>query len=358
MLKGGFAITSSIWTSVLVARERVAPTGSQSLVVDAVDGEVHLGHPPGALVELLTVDRDILGVAVMLIDEFLGLHGHAARSAAGVIDATVRRLEHLNENPNHALRGVELATSLSFGAGELLQEVLIDLAQQVTCPLVALAAELRAVEQVEQLAQAALVDVVPVEDPRQSARKRLVVGHHQVHRIVDELAHVLLRLPRGSRQALGVLRKVRPSCGRGHDEDAVALVLLRVVDQGLDLLLVVALGLQLTTDGLTALVVRIGDLLKEDQSEDDVLVLAGAQRATKLVGGLPESVLEFLQCRRRRRFLLLPWRHPQLTSFSISLAGIPLVVDRVSRVTAPAATPSIKAFFSSCAASSRRLTLS
>ena len=63
---------------MLVAGEGVAPAGAEALVVDAVDGEVHLRHPPGLLDRLLAEDGDVLGIAVVLVDEPLGLDEHAA----------------------------------------------------------------------------------------------------------------------------------------------------------------------------------------------------------------------------------------------------------------------------------------
>ena len=84
---------------VLVAGEGVAPAGAETLVLDAVDGEVHLRQPPGLLDRLLAEDRDVLGVAVVLVDELLGLDEHAARPAARVVDPAVVRLQHLDDAP-------------------------------------------------------------------------------------------------------------------------------------------------------------------------------------------------------------------------------------------------------------------
>ena len=69
--------------------------------------------------------------SVVRLEELLGLHEHAARPAARVVDPPVSRLQHLDEHPHHAGRRVELAAPLALGRGELLQEVLVHLAEQV-----------------------------------------------------------------------------------------------------------------------------------------------------------------------------------------------------------------------------------
>ena len=82
---------------VLVAGEGVAPAGGE-VGVEAVDGEVHLGHPPGALVELLAVDGNVRALHVVGREEFLGLDEHAAGSAAGVVDPAAVRFKDLDED--------------------------------------------------------------------------------------------------------------------------------------------------------------------------------------------------------------------------------------------------------------------
>ena len=62
---------------VQVAGKSVAPRRAQ-VAEDAMDGQVHLRHPPGALVQLLAVDGDVAGRAVVRLQELLGLHEHAA----------------------------------------------------------------------------------------------------------------------------------------------------------------------------------------------------------------------------------------------------------------------------------------
>ena len=62
---------------------------------------------------------------------FSRLHEHAAGAAAGVVNAALVGGEHLDQQPDDADGGVELAAVLAFGAGELGEEILVDAAEQV-----------------------------------------------------------------------------------------------------------------------------------------------------------------------------------------------------------------------------------
>ena len=101
------------------------------VALDPADGEVHLGQAPGRRVALLPVDGDVALAAAVLLHELLALHEHAARAAAGVVDAALERLDHLDQQLDHAARRVELAAALALGAGEAPEEVLVDAAEHV-----------------------------------------------------------------------------------------------------------------------------------------------------------------------------------------------------------------------------------
>ena len=75
------------------------------LRVDATNGEVHLGQSPGSVVRLLPIDGDVADSAAVRLDEFLALHEHAARAAAGIVDAAFVGREHLHQNADD-MRGV------------------------------------------------------------------------------------------------------------------------------------------------------------------------------------------------------------------------------------------------------------
>src|SRR5699024_11813602 len=101
--------------------------------IESVDGQVHFCHAPGTFVEFLAIDGDRGAVFVMCVEEFLGLDKHATGSAAGIIDASAGRLEDFNEDAHDIGRSIELTTASTFFPGEFLQEILIHLAEQVTC---------------------------------------------------------------------------------------------------------------------------------------------------------------------------------------------------------------------------------
>ena len=94
-------------------------------------GEVHLGQLVGGGGELLPVDGDVLLVAVVAFDKLDGLHEHAARAAAGVVDFAPVGLDHFGDEIDDALGGVELAPELALGGGEFAEEVFIDPADGV-----------------------------------------------------------------------------------------------------------------------------------------------------------------------------------------------------------------------------------
>src|SRR5881628_1997174 len=70
---------------MLVGVEGVAV---RDLCVDAADGEIHLGQAPGGVVGFLAVYRNVAELAAMGFDKLLAADEHAARTAAGVVDAT------------------------------------------------------------------------------------------------------------------------------------------------------------------------------------------------------------------------------------------------------------------------------
>src|SRR5436189_111433 len=110
----------------------IAPEGVGLLFTeirfDAADGEIHHGEAARGGVALLTVDADVAELAAVGFDEFFRLHEHAAGTAAGIVDAAFVGSEHLDEETHDALRCVELAALLAFGAGELAEKIFVNAA--------------------------------------------------------------------------------------------------------------------------------------------------------------------------------------------------------------------------------------
>src|SRR5437867_11517173 len=113
----------------------IAPEGVGLLFAeigfDAADGEVHHGETAGGGVALLTVDADVAELAAVGFDEFFRLHEHAAGTAAGIVNAAFVGSEHLDEKTHDALRGVELTTLFSLGAGKPAEEVFVNATEQI-----------------------------------------------------------------------------------------------------------------------------------------------------------------------------------------------------------------------------------
>ena len=202
-------------------------------------------------------------------DELHRLYEHAGGAAAGVVDPALVRLQYLHEKAHHGTRRVELAALPALGQGELLQEILVDSAQHVRGARIG-SAHPNVAHQVDHLSQAALVQ----------GGTCVVLGKHVLERRVVPLdgGHRVVHGP-----AYGGLLRLRlqpgPTGLRRHPEDALGAVLVRVfgvraVD---DLLLQLGVGL---LEG-------IGDVLQEDQTENDMLVLGGVHAAPQGVGHQP-----------------------------------------------------------------------
>lgn len=82
---------------VNVAGESVTPTGAQASGVNTVDGEVHLRHAPGLLIEFLAVHGDLGGVLIVAGEELFSLNKHAAGTAAGVVNAALIWFKDLHQ---------------------------------------------------------------------------------------------------------------------------------------------------------------------------------------------------------------------------------------------------------------------
>ena len=203
-------------------------------------------------------------------DELHRLHEHARGAAAGVVHPAAVGLEHLDQELDHAARRVELAALLALGARELREEVLVDAAEHVL-GAARLVADLDVADQVDELAEARLVERGAGVVLGQHALERRVVALDAGHGVVDELADGRLA---------GLRLQVRPARLGRHPEDALGAVLVGILGVG---------ALRLLGDELGVMLLEgVGDVLEEDQPEDDVLVLGGVHAAAQRVGHPPE----------------------------------------------------------------------
>ena len=288
------------------------------LALDAADGEVHLGEPPSGVVRLLAVDGDVAArlAAVPVAggvraDELHRLHEHPRRAAAGVVDPSPPRFQHLDQELDDASRGVELAALLALGARELRKEVFVDAAEHVLGAGVRVAHPDIA-DHVDDLAEPLLVE----------RRAGVVLGQHVLEHGVVALdrGHCIVHEPADD-GLLGLGLEMAPARLRRHPEDVLGPVLVGVLRIGTLMLLVLEPGVHLLEG--------VGDVLEEDEPEDDVLVLGRVHRAAQGVGHAPQ--LGLVACRGA----LIPslWgrglrrqtghRRRRLTTASLQLGGWP-----------------------------------
>jgi len=268
--------------------------------VDPADGEVHFGEAPGGLVGLLTVDgdhvgrvnRDTVAVAFLLIvvlvglDELLALHEHTARPAAGVEDPAFIGFEHLHEELDDAPGRVELATLLPFGKGELPEEILIDLSEDVLA-LCLVSPQSYGADEVDKTTEACPVEVLPGidlgKDPLQG-RVPVLDGLHGLINVPADI-HLLAVLEKDLCLLRVVGDPLPPGDGR-YEEHPLGGILVGVLGIGP---LVFALAfLQPGMEDLKG----IGYVLQEYEAKDDVLVLGGIHVLAELIRGLPECRLD------------------------------------------------------------------
>lgn len=239
---------------------------------ESAHGEVHLGQLVGGGGELLPVNRDVLGVAVVAFDKLERLHEHAARAATGVVDLALVGLDHFGDEIDDALRGVELAPQLALGGGEFAEEVFIDPADGV---LLLVADGVDVVDGIDEGGELAAIQPEAGEVVvRQGALERGIALLHRGEGGVDLDRDVAL---------LGMLLDVGPAGGLRQVEDILHGVELHHVE-----VFLLALCHQLGP----ALLEFVGDELEEDQREHDVLVFRGLDGAPQLGGGVPEGFLE------------------------------------------------------------------
>ena len=205
-------------------------------------------------------------------DEVDRLDEHAGGAAARVVDPALVRLQHLDEEPHDRAGSVELAALAALGQGELLQEVLVDVAQHVSGAGLG-STDHDVADHVHDLSQASLVQGRAGVVLGQHVLERRVVPLDGDHGVVDQPADVgLARL----------VPEVLPAGLGRHPEDVLSDVLVSVLG---------GLLTQLVKHLRVALLECVGDVLQEDQAKDDVLVLGCVHAAAQGVSHAPELSL-------------------------------------------------------------------
>ena len=128
-------------------------------------------------------------------------------------------------------------------------------------------------DQINDLAETALIEsgagVVLVED----ALERFVLALKRGHGVVDKRADL---------GVLGLLLDVVPACFERHPRDILCEVFV----------LILRVGVLVGAERGVLLEEGVGDVLEEDQAEDNVLVLGGVHVAAELIADLPKAVFE------------------------------------------------------------------
>jgi len=213
------------------------------------------------------------------LDEAFGLHEHARRAAAGVVDAALVGFEHFDQQAHDAARREELAAELALGLGELAQEVLVDAAECVA-RLGAVALEADIGDQVDQPLHLLRCDAAACVVARQLALEVGVVALDGEDGVVDQ---------RGDVRPRGLVLEVLPARLGWHPENPLGGVLVAVLQQAIELWTGDAVGLQLGLQFLASRLEGVGDVLQEQQAEDDMLVLGGIDLAAQRIGGFPQD---------------------------------------------------------------------
>jgi len=264
---------------VLVAEERVGRLLAEP-GLDAVDGEVHVGEAPRRGVALLPEDGDVGAPAAVGLDKLFRLDEHAPAAAGRIVDTAVVRLQHLDEHPHDTARRVELAAQLSLGCGEFAEEVLVDSAKHVAS-LTGATFETDIGDQVDETFHLHRLNAAASVVAGELALEVRVITLDCKDRIVDQ---------RGDVWSGSLILKIRPSRFLRHPKDALSRILVAGFKQAVELFARNAVfrqpGLQFVTTAFEA----VGNVLEEQQAQNNVLVLGGIDLSTEGVGGLPQSV--------------------------------------------------------------------
>lgn len=212
----------------------------------------------------------------MGFDKFLGLHKHATRATAGLVDSAFVWCKHGNQQAHHAAKGIELPAVFAFRAGKLSQEILKDPTQHILGPVGSIR-QLDGSYKIDQSTQPIFIKIGPNIVLIQGALETRVVALYGDHGIIHQFAYGGL---------FGIGLQMRPASRLGHQENILGQVFVLTLRGG-------------TFEAAFALFQFIVMFLeasemffKEDEAEHNMLVLCGIQAITQLVSGKPELGFE------------------------------------------------------------------
>ena len=94
---------------------------------------------------------------------------------------------------------------------------------------------------------------------------------------------------RGDVRPRGLVLEVVPACLGRHPEDSFGSVLVAVLQQAFDLRPADAVGFQFALEFAASCLKGVGNVLQEEQAEDEVFVLGSVALTAQGVGRLPED---------------------------------------------------------------------
>ena len=173
----------------------------------------------------------------------------------------------------------EFTAELALGLGELAEEVLVDAAERVASfGTIALEADVG--DQVDQPLHLLRRDAATGVVARQLALEVRVVALDSEDGVVDQ---------RGDVGPRGLVLEVLPACLGRYPEDPLGGVLVAVLQQAFDLRPADAFSFQFPLELAAPRLKRVGNVLQEEQAEDDMLVLGSVDLTAQGVGQFPED---------------------------------------------------------------------
>jgi CheY-like chemotaxis protein len=174
--------------------------------------------------------------------------------------------------------------ALLAGASSYLAKVFVNAAEQVDGPvcfacgfLFRRSDEVDCADKVDEFAKAVLVERGTGVILRKDSFKTRIVALDRDHRVIDDLADGGL---------LGAVLKVSPTCGGRHPENVYGFIFVGIFCVRTSIF-------PLPFDKLCVVLFKgVGDVLQEDEAEDNVLVLCSIHVAAEFVGSEPEFGFE------------------------------------------------------------------
>lgn len=117
-----------------IVQERSLRVPANIRAINAPNRQVYPAQLVGGLVALLPINGNVIQPPLMIFDELLALNEHSSRTTARVEHSPLVGFEYFHQYSHYALGRIELSPLATFGEGELSQEVLEHLPQQVRLP--------------------------------------------------------------------------------------------------------------------------------------------------------------------------------------------------------------------------------